>query len=106
MYMALPTLIGALTLLMVGCVAHNSGVTPAGMDTYMVSRQAATPLAGASTLKAEALREADQHCTSQHRLLKVVKATEAQPPYVLGNYPKAEVEFMCLAADDPRLQIR
>ena len=50
------------------------------------------------------LREANQHCASQQKLLKVLKTTEAQPPYIFGNFPKAEVEFMCLPADDPRLE--
>jgi len=69
----------------------------------MVSRQAATGFSGSGTLKAEALREANKHCAGQKKVLKVISTTEAQPPYVLGNFPKAEVQFMCLNADDPRL---
>ncbi len=92
-----------LFVLVAGC-ASNSGVVPTGPDTYIVSRQSATGFSGSGTLKADALREANQHCASQKKALKVVKTTEAQPPYVLGNFPKAEVEFMCLAAADPRLQ--
>ena len=92
-----------LFVLVAGC-ASNSGGVPAGPETYIVSRQAAMGFAGSGTLKADALREANQHCASQKKALKIVKTTEAQPPYVLGNFPKAAVEFMCLAADDPRLQ--
>jgi hypothetical protein len=94
-----------LIVLFAGC-ASNSGVVPAGQDTYIVSRQAATGFSGSGTLKADALREANQHCDSQKKVLKVVKITETQPPYLLGNFPKVEVEFMCLTADDPRLQDR
>jgi hypothetical protein len=68
-----------------------------------VSRQAATGFFGSGTLKADALREANEYCSKEKKSLKLVKTTEAQPPYLLGNFPKAEVEFMCLAADDPRL---
>jgi hypothetical protein len=40
---------------------------------------------------------------SQKKRFQVVRTAEAQPPYVLGNFPKAEVEFMCLDANDPEL---
>ena len=40
---------------------------------------------------------------SQGKAIQVVRTDEARPPYVAGNFPKAEVQFMCLAADDPEL---
>jgi hypothetical protein len=69
----------------------------------MISRQAATGFSGSGTLKAEALKEAGQHCAALNKSLFVTSATEAEPPYVLGNFPKAEVLFMCLDPNDPRL---
>ena len=92
----------ALVILLTGC-ASNSGVVPIGPDTFMVSRQAATGLSGSGTLKAEALQEANQYCLSQKKKLLVVNTAEAQPPYVFGNFPKAEVQFMCLDANDSEL---
>ena len=89
--------VAGVAILLSGCAA-NSGVAPMGPDTYLVSRQAATGFSGAGDLKAEALREANQHCLSLGREMHVVSATEARPPYLLGNYPKAEVQFKCLAA--------
>jgi hypothetical protein len=80
-----------------GC-ASNSGVVPMGSDMFMVSRQAATGFSGAGSLKAEALQEANQHCLSQKKELLVVNANEAQPPFILGNYPRAEVQFRCVEA--------
>ena len=82
-------------ILLAGCAA-NSGVVPMGGDTYMVSRQAPTGFTGAGTIKAEALQEAGQHCTALKRDLLVVNITEAQPPFILGNYPRAEVQFRCV----------
>lgn len=73
-----------------GC-ASNSGIIPIGTDTYMVTRQAATGFSGSGVLKAEAFQEANAYCRSQDRTLQVVSTNEAQPPYVFGNYPKAEV---------------
>lgn len=69
----------------------------------MVSRQAATGFSGSGALKAEAFREASQYCASQNKSLQVVNTSEARPPYVLGNFPKAEVQFMCLDAKDVEL---
>ena len=86
-------------LSLVGC-ASNSGVIPIGKDTYMVSRQAATGFSGSGTLKAEAYKEAGSYCVTQNKTLQVVRTDETQPPFILGNFPKAEVQFMCLDAND------
>ena len=91
-----------LAIILAGC-ALNSGVVPIGKDTFMVSRQAATGFSGSGTLKAEAFKEANQYCLSQNKVLQIVNTTEAQPPYVLGNFPKAEVQFMCLEPNDSKL---
>lgn len=88
---------------LVSACASNSGVVPIGPDTYMVSRQAATGFSGSGTLKAEAFQEASKYCAEQNKKLQVVNTSEAQPPFILGNFPKAEVQFMCLDAGDRQL---
>lgn len=92
----------AMVALLGGCAA-NSGVVSLGADRFIVSRQAATGFSGLGTLKADALREAEQHCTKKGKAVYVLKTTESEPPYVLGNFPRAEVEFMCLDPGDSRL---
>ncbi|MFZ0725586.1 MAG: hypothetical protein WAM61_07330 [Desulfobacterales bacterium] len=89
-------------LILSGCAA-NSGVVPIGPDTYMVSKQAATGFPGLGNLKAEAFKEANQYCTGQGKYIRVVNTTETAPPYVFGNYPRAEIQFMCLDEKDPDL---
>lgn len=74
-----------------------------GANTYIVTRQAATGFSGAGTLKADAISEASRFCESQGKVLRVVAVTEAQPPYILGNFPKAEVVFKALDPGDPEL---
>lgn len=86
-----------------GC-ASASGVVPMGQDTFMVSRQAATGFSGLGNLKAEALQEANQYCIGHDRALQLVHTDETKPPYLLGNYPRVEVQFMCLSANDPQLK--
>ena len=87
-----------LLMILVGC-ASNSGVVPIGDNTFMVSRQAATGFSGLGTLKVDALREANYFCLSQNKKLHVISATEAEPPFILGNFPKADVRFNCVDSD-------
>ncbi len=89
-------------LLLVAC-ASNSGVVPIGPDTFMVSRQAATGFSGLGTLKADAFQEANVYCTNQKKYIRVVNASESSPPYILGNFPRSEVQFMCLDDKDSEL---
>jgi len=89
-------------LSLAGC-ASNSGVRPVGPDTFIVSRQAATGFSGLGTLKADALDEAKRYCAGQKKELQVVSTNESKPPYLLGNFPRAEVQFMCLSSTDPEL---
>ncbi len=90
------------TLVLTGC-ASNSGVTKIGQDTFTVSRQAATGFSGSGTLKSEAFQEANQYCEKLGKNLQVINTEEAKPPYIFGNYPKAEVQFMCLNEKDVEL---
>ncbi len=74
-----------------------------GKDTFMVSRQAGSGFAGMGNLKADAFREANEFCVKQGKCLQVVSTNEAQPPYILANFPRVEVQFMCLNQNDPEL---
>lgn len=75
--------------------ASNSGVVSNGQGRYSVSRQAATGFSGLGNLKAEAQAEARQYCRSLGADLFVTTATQTEPPYVMGNFPRVEMEFRC-----------
>jgi hypothetical protein len=90
-------------IVLAGC-ASASGVVPVGQDTFMVSRQAATGLSGMGSLKADAFQEANQYCETRGKLLQVVHTSESAPPYLLGNFPRVELQFMCLASNDAQLK--
>lgn len=92
----------AITVTISAC-AINSGVVPIGPDTYMVSRQAATGFSGMGALKAKAFKEAAQYCISQNKKVQVVSTNESSPPYIMGNFPRAEIQFMCLDPNDSEL---
>lgn len=84
----------ALACCLTAC-ASASGVVPLGGEAFTVSRQAATGFSGMGNLRAEALQEAGQHCAAQGRTLHVTNERESQPPYLLGNYPRIDVDFTC-----------
>ncbi len=85
----------SLALFLAGC-AQNSGIIPMGGETYMVSRQAATGFTGMGTLKADAMKEAYAQCQKSQKMVKVLEAIDAQPPFILGNFPKTEIRFKCV----------
>lgn len=78
-----------------GC-ASNSGTVAIGPDTYFVSKQAATGFTGIGTFKGEAIGEAGQFCTSNGKTVKVITQKDAEPPFILGNFPKTEITFRCV----------
>lgn len=75
--------------------ASQTGVVPNGQGGYLIAKQAATGSPGLGNLKAEAMQEANQYCASQGREFVLTNAKETQPPYVMGNYPRTEIEFRC-----------
>ena len=84
------------SLVLAGC-ATNSGVVPIGQGTYFIEKQAATGFSGMGTLKSEVLQEAGRHCAASNKDMQVISMTEAQPPFIFGNYPKADIQFKCVA---------
>lgn len=79
------------------CASHT-GVVPNGRGGYLIAKQAATGFPGLGNLKAEAMAEANEYCTNRGQVFVLVDASETQPPYVMGNYPRAEIDFQCGAA--------
>jgi hypothetical protein len=83
---------------MLGGCASQTGVVPNGQGGFLIAKQAATGFPGLGNLKAEAMSEASQYCAGQGREFLLMGATETEPPYVLGNYPRAEISFQCIVA--------
>lgn len=90
-------------LMLSGCASHT-GVIPMGKDTYMIAKQQATGFPGLGNMKAEIIVEGSTYCSSVGKEFQIVSTHETQPPYVFGNYPRAEIQFMCLTAGDSELK--
>jgi hypothetical protein len=84
------------TFLFVTACASHTGVVAMGGNKFMVAKQQATGFPGLGNLKAEIISEASRHCIGTGKELNVLASTETQPPYILGNYPRAEIQFECV----------
>lgn len=77
------------------CASHT-GVVPIGAETFMIAKQQATGFPGLGNMKAEIIEEAAIYCKKLDKDFFIVSSKETQPPYILGNYPRSEIEFKCL----------
>jgi hypothetical protein len=71
-----------------------------GGDQFFVSKQAATGFTGMANLRAEVLQEAYVECSKTGRAVEVVNTAESHPPYLLGNYPRVDITFRCVAENE------
>jgi hypothetical protein len=83
-----------------GCSTITIGPTPAGENTYVVSRREGAFPSGSEPLLAEAIGEANRFCGSLGRVMKLINTHENPEPYILGNYPKSTVTFECVIKTD------
>jgi len=77
-----------------GCASHT-GVVGVGKENYMIAKQQATGFPGLGNLKAEIIAEASKFCSEKNMVMQLVSTQESQPPYILGNYPRSEIQFTC-----------
>ena len=75
-----------------------------GKDTYLIAKQQATGFPGLGNMKAEIITEGAAFCRGVNKEFQLVNTNETQPPYILGNYPRSEITFMCIAGNDPEHQ--
>lgn len=109
-----------IVILLVGC-AKSSTIQPAASsksefadavfsgETYAVSRptpgeeqfrifhHAATGFVSVETIRNSAETRATEFCKRKNKLLNVVQETTSIPPHILGNFPRVELVFECLA---------
>jgi len=69
-----------------------------GEGAYMIAKQQATGFPGLGNMKSEIIAEGVKYCTSIGKKFQLTNTQETQPPYILGNYPRSEIQFMCLSA--------
>lgn len=88
------TAIAITAALLTGCAVPTTGVVPRGDGMYTVTRQGASAWVTTESLKVEAIREADAHCTAAGKKFKMVYNKDI-PAGPLGRWPESEVLFKC-----------
>jgi len=88
--------VAAFALIASAC-ASDSGVVKTGTDTYIITKQAATGFSGLGNLKSDAMKEAYAQCGKTGKSVQIVESQETKPPYMLGNYPRVDITFRCVA---------
>jgi hypothetical protein len=91
--------LGLLCTLVIGCA--TSDVAPMGGNAYMITRHV-WGFTGTAPIKAELLKDADDYCRSQGKVLLVTKIIETGLKF--GGEPTAEVYFRALDPNDPELK--
>jgi hypothetical protein len=93
----------AVTIVVFSGCGSDSGVVEIGENTYKIYKRAGTGFHGGTAIRARALTEANEFCACQGKEFKKLQMYGSHPPYILGNFPKMTLEFMCLDSDDPRI---
>lgn len=78
-----------------GCASH-AGVVPMNQGNFMMTKQAATESSDIGNLKAEVMKEAESFCNDMDKNMSVLSYDETKPPYIIGNFPRVELQFSCL----------
>ncbi|MBV5338490.1 MAG: SHOCT domain-containing protein [Deltaproteobacteria bacterium] len=67
-----------------------------GSEQYRVYQQAATGFISVETCREEVEQKAFRHCENMGKSLKKLEERTSVPPHILGNFPRAELLFVCL----------
>lgn len=67
-------------------------------ERYRVFHQASTGFSGTSGIRKSATKRANDFCSKKDRNKKMLTVSEhtAAPPYILGNFPRIEIIFVCV----------
>jgi hypothetical protein len=81
-------------LIITGC-AIDTGVIPLNNHTFTITKQAATGFTPIYVVKQGVLQEATKYCDIMYKTLKIITLQQTQPPYIAGNFPRADMTFSC-----------
>jgi hypothetical protein len=67
-----------------------------GSEQYRVYQQAATGFISVETCREEVEQKAFRYCDNMGKSLKILQERKSVAPHILGNFPRAELLFVCL----------
>jgi hypothetical protein len=68
-----------------------------GEEQFRIFHHAATGFISLETIRNSAENRATEFCKRKNKSLNVVQETTSTPPHILGNFPRVELVFECLA---------
>jgi hypothetical protein len=81
----------------VGC-AINTGVVMMDQDTYTIAQQRiALSSEALFPMRTANIGKGIRYCANLGRAFEFLALEETQPPYILGNVPRSELRFKCVA---------
>jgi len=70
-------------------------------EQYRIFSQAATGYVALNSIKEDAEQRAKNFCSENNKAMKTIKIQTSKPPHLIGNYPRAEITFVCI--DKPNI---
>lgn len=67
-----------------------------GATQYRAFSQGGTGFVSISAVRSDAENRADEFCKQENRVARTLSEQMSTPPYVLGNFPKMEIIFICV----------
>jgi len=76
-------------------------------ERYRIFHQASTGFSGTSGIRRSATNRANDFCRKKERNQKMLTVSEhtAAPPYILGNFPRIEMIFVCVDKESTQTTI-
>ena len=89
-------------VLLEGCA--SSGSIPVGQDAFMIHKKSAGGIfVSGIDIKIEIIQEGQRYCSSIGKEFKLISSKE-QNAVPAQSLPFAEIQFLCLNSNDPRLK--
>jgi hypothetical protein len=82
---------------------HGETVTvrpaPPGVEEYRVFQEGGSGFVSIQSVRESAEQRAMAFCEATGKAMLSLRETTATPPYILGNFPRVEIIFGCVAND-------
>jgi hypothetical protein len=78
-----------------------TGTPTPGNEAYRVFVQGATGFVSTGSVRDDAEQRAKDFCDRKGKAVESLSETTADPPYILGNFPRIEIVFDCVTVVGP-----
>ena len=72
-----------------------------GAEQYRVFSHGSTGFVSLASVQSNAEGRAKDFCAREGRTVKVLQQQTSTPPHILGNFPRAELIFICIDRNSP-----